>query len=286
LNQINDNAAQADGHLRFLVDRVLQVHMGATCPRCGQRNWYAPNELHDDIQCRRCLREFSFPADKPPARTDWAYRPVGAFAMPNYASGAYSVALALRFFSGMTGFQVSERSWTVSLEDRREESAFEMDFGVWLRPDLFDRTVAPELVLGEAKTFNRFDRTDFARAEYLLGRFPDAHVAFATLNPELDRSERVGLTRLLRKRRRDWPRFRGRLIVLTATELCDTSYAVAPTYTWERLGGQHAEIAARHRDANRDLDSLSDATLELYAGWSWPAHAAAGRGYAPPVQSR
>ena len=287
LNQINDkNDAHAAGHLRFLVERVLQVHMGAKCPRCGQQNWYAPNDLHDDIQCRRCLRAFSFPAHQPPARTDWAYRPVGAFAMPNYAAGAYSVALALRFFGGMTGFQASERSWTVSLEDRREDTAFEIDFGVWLRPDLVDRTVAPELVLGEAKTFNRFERKDFDRAQRLLDRFPDAYVAFATLNDELDRAERAGLRRLLGKRRRgDGQPFRGRLIVLTATELCDTGY-VAPTYMWERLGGRHAEIAGRHPDASQALEALSDATLELYADWSGHADPSAGRGYAPSVHSQ
>jgi len=248
----------------WLTERVLQVQMSAECPACSQRNWYAPADLGNELRCGRCLRVFPFPAGQPPNRTDWGYRPIGPFAEPGYARGAYTVALALRFFDNRH-IGGSSQSWSVSLEDRREGKAFEVDFGVWMRPSRLKQG-SPELVLGEAKTFNRFLAQDFERAEHLLERFQEAHVVFATLNESLDETERKGLTRLARRRANH--AYRGRLIVLTAIELCEQT-ALSATQAWKRHGGSFAHAIETYPDADHSLSVLSDATLDLHCDWQW-----------------
>jgi hypothetical protein len=261
------DAAFMEGHSRLLNQRVLQVHMGASCPTCDQQNWYPPADLDDELRCRRCSRTFGFPAGKPPQRRDWAYRPIGPFAVPDYAHGAYTVALALRFF-GTWGLGGRSRSWSVSLEDRREGQAFEFDFAVWLGPEFLDHG-PPELVLGEAKTFNSFQPVDFARAGALLSRFDQARIVFATLKDKLSDDERLGLVKLASRRRGAARPHRGRLIVLTRSELCE-EIAVSLPIAWRNAGGRFARVAQEYPDAGRDLDELSDATLNLHAGWQPP----------------
>lgn len=261
------NAAMMEGHARLLNERVLQVHMGSSCPTCDQQNWYPPSDLGDELKCRRCSRTFAFPAGKPPQRRDWAYRPTGPFAVPNYAHGAYTVALALRFL-GTWGLGGRSRSWSVSLEDRTAGTAFEIDFAAWVGPDVLDHG-PPELVLGEAKTFNAFEPSDFARATALLGRFEQSRIVFATLKEKLSDDERLGLQKLADRRRGSaWPN-RGRLIVLTRTELCE-QVALAMPLAWRKAGGQYERVAHEYPDAGRGLSELSDATLDLHAGWRWP----------------
>ncbi len=248
----------------WLTERVLQVQMDAECPACSQRNWYAPADLGNELRCARCLRVFPFPAGQPPNRTDWGYRPVGPFAEPGYARGAYTVALALRFFDNRD-IGGGSQSWSVSLEDRREGKAFEVDFGLWIRPSR-RKEGSPELVLGEAKTFNRFLAQDFERAEHLLERFQEAHVVFATLNESLDESERKGITRLAKRRANH--SYRGRLILLTAIELCEQT-ALSATQAWKKRGGSFAHATEAYPDANHSLSVLSDATLDLHCDWRW-----------------
>jgi hypothetical protein len=261
LSRIHENHTPAMGqHARFLTRAVLQAHMGAKCPTCEHKNWYTPGDLANELQCRRCLRKFPFPAARPPRQQDWGYRPIGPFAVSGYAHGAYTVSLALRFFL-LRGMINDAHSWTVSLEASAPGEAFEVDFGVWLRTGFTDEG-QPSLVLGEAKTFNSFERTDFARAEALLRRFPQAHMVFATLRPSLTRKEQQALTALARKGPRNANR--GRVIVLTAIELCDRAGLSVP-FSWKHLPGRPAEVAERYARSQFDLDVLSDATLELYA---------------------
>jgi hypothetical protein len=262
------HAATMAGHARFLTRAVLQTHMSTKCPTCEHKNWYAPGDLANELTCRRCLRAFPFPAAYPPDRRDWGYRPIGPFAVGGYAHGAYTVSLALRFFL-LRGMIPDAHSWTVSLEAPTPQDAFEVDFGVWLRPGFQDEE-PPALVFGEAKTFNNFERADFTRAEALLRRFPRSHMVFATLRPSLTRMERRSLIALARKRPRTANR--GRVIVLTATELCDRAGFSVP-FSWKRHPGKPAEVAERYARSQFELDALSDATLELYADWRWPTPA-------------
>ncbi|HEV7942813.1 MAG TPA: hypothetical protein VGP17_08450 [Solirubrobacteraceae bacterium] len=261
LSRIHKNhALSMEQHAGFLTRAVLQLHMGAKCPTCEHKNWYTPGDLANELRCQRCMRKFLFPAAHPPGQRDWGYRPIGPFAVGGFAHGAYTVSLALRFFL-LRGMINDAHSWTVSLDASAQGEAFEVDFGVWLRPG-FTNEEKPSLVFGEAKTFNSFEHVDFVRAEALLRRFPEAHMVFATLRPSLTRTEQQALTALAGKGPRNANR--GRVIVLTAIELCDRAGFSVP-FTWNNLPGQPAEVAERYPRSQFDLDALSDATLELYA---------------------
>ncbi len=266
LGRIHNNHKLAmKQHAGFLTRTALQDHMRASCPTCEQANWYPPEDLANELRCRRCRRTFF--SDRAAAGPPGLGLPGRSDRLPLAATlTAPTPSRSLRFFllRGMTG---DAHSWTVSLEATTAGSAFEVDFGVWLRPGATKEEL-PALVFGEAKTFNRFESSDFARAETVLRQFPQAHMVFATLRDSLTRQERRALTALARRGGREANR--GRMIFLTATELCDRTGFAVP-FSWKDLSGPHADLADRYSRAQFDLGALSDATLELYAGWRWPA---------------
>jgi hypothetical protein len=271
LGRANPSSPQAARrHARLLTSLgVIHPHVRLDCTHCGQRNWVAPEDLASEIRCERCLRLFPFPADKPPARADWGYRPRGAFAVTGFAQGAYAVALALHFFSDF-GFLSGRRTWTVGMDLNDGDESLEIDFGVFLaRDDRRDGTRVAVL-LGEAKTFGRFERADLRRGAKLLDRLCDSIFVMATLRDALD-DERVAIRRmaLARRTRSGWPTRRGRIVVLTANELAARG-SVGLRYRWKDLGGLHAKLAVRFHRLDSDLGQLSEATLRVYADLAWP----------------
>jgi hypothetical protein len=265
------NPRAARRHARLLTSLgVIQPHVRLDCTQCGQRNWVSPEDLASEVRCERCLRLFPFPADKPPARADWGYRPRGAFAVTGFAQGAYTVALALHFFSHF-GSLSGRRTWTTGMDLIDGDASLEMDFGVFLARDDWREGTRVAVLLGEAKTFGRFERNDLRRGAKLLDRFGDSIFVMATLRDALDDDERDAIRRmaLARRTRSGWPARRGRIVVLTANELAARG-SVGLRYTWEDLGGRHAKLAARFHDLDSDVGQLSEATLRLYADLEWP----------------
>jgi hypothetical protein len=75
----------------------------------------------------------------------------------------------------------------------------EIDFAIWRKHRFgIGPKPAPELVLGEAKTFDRFETTDVQRLFALRSRLGTGFVCFATLRTELESDERRRITRLAR----------------------------------------------------------------------------------------
>lgn len=263
---------RARGHLAELVgSRVLRQGLVLQCPLCEQTNWYAIAELDDQQTCERCLRPFPFPVGAPPERNEWAYRPQGPFSTPGCADGGYAVALALRFFVASVASQTDNATWVASMVDRRGNGGFEFDFGVWLEPR-FGVGDEPNLVLGECKTFNAFESRDFRRARRLATTFPQATFAFATLRHTISDGEQTELRKLYATGRRGgyYP-MDGRIVVLTAHELCDPdSHVLGPPYIWKGKGGRFDEVAERYSRQD-DIAALSRATLELHAGLTPPS---------------
>ncbi|MEA2156765.1 MAG: hypothetical protein QOE11_2905 [Solirubrobacteraceae bacterium] len=258
-------------HARLLTSLgVIHPHVRLECTQCGQRNWISPEDLASEIRCEHCLRLFPFPADKPPARGDWGYRPRGAFAVTGFARGAYTVALALHFFSDF-GFVSGRRTWTVGMDLIDGDESLEIDFGVFLARDDWREGTRVAVLLGEAKTFGRFERKDMRRGAQLLDRFDDSIFVMATLRDALDDDERDAIRRMVLKRRTrsGWLTRRGRIVVLTANELA-TRGGVGLRHTWTDLGGRHADLAASFQGLDSDLGQLSEATLRMYADLAWP----------------
>jgi hypothetical protein len=263
LREITDNdEARAKGRLaRLLNAGVLRQGLRVSCSHCEQENWYPLEELGAALHCERCLEEFNFPRSQPPSRERWAYRPQGPFSAENYAHGGYAVALALRFFHTASVAE-DEASWTTSMRLKNHEGTeLEFDFGLWLR-GFRDYADPPKLVLGEAKTFGAFEANDLKRIQHLAEAFPEALIVLATLRDDFEEEEQEAIRKLLASRRGLMP---GRLIILTANELCDPNSSIGPPYVWRDKGKRFKTVAERFERGRFELEDLSLATLELYA---------------------
>jgi hypothetical protein len=87
--------------LSDLTERsVMRVGLGLLCPHCAKDNWYSLSDVNYEVACERCLNRFSFPqASKKFNESDWRFRVIGPFSVPDYADGAYSTVLTLRVFN-------------------------------------------------------------------------------------------------------------------------------------------------------------------------------------------
>lgn len=264
LREITDSDKErAKRRLARLLDTgALRQGLRVSCSLCEQENWYPLEELGTALRCERCLQEFDFPRAQPPGRERWAYRPQGPFSAENYAHGGYAVALTLRFFHTASVAE-DEASWTTSMRlKNRVGIELEFDFGLWLRGSR-DYADPPKLVLGETKTFGAFEAKDLKRTQQLVEAFPEALMVLATLRKELEEDEQEAIRKLLASRRGPRP---GRLIILTANELCESNSSVGPPYIWRDKGERFKKVAERFEHGRFELEDLSLATLELYAG--------------------
>ena len=261
LRKIHGDKRWAERDFARLVDRgVLRVGLKLACPVCSQANWYPNDQLADQLQCERCLQSFPFPAHKPPNQA-WEYRTQGPFSIENYAQGAYSVAITLRFLLLLMD---NEGTWSPSLVLRDETGReSEIDFAVWCRRHRdFDD---PNLIIGECKSFKEeFEPRDIRRAKELAKQFPGALLVFATLRPELTDKEKRRLTSLARagRHRIRTDKWRTPVMVLTAVELMAR---MGPPFCWKDAGGRFEQFGKHYR-GHRELIDLCDATQQLHLG--------------------
>lgn len=183
------------------------------CANCGQQNWVAIDRLSERFACERCLEQTPFPHAHPPKR--WAYRPIGPFAVPRMAAGSYSAILALAALNPEHG----PGTWVPST---RIAGFGELDFAMWRRSDsLYDFEARPDLVLGEAKSYDDFLEQDVNRMLELRVKLGTGFVCFATMRSEFRESERRRFTALAREMKSMFGEVP--LIVLTGHELWNRS---------------------------------------------------------------
>jgi hypothetical protein len=235
--------------------------MALRCSECQNTSWFSLEDLAPTLSCPRCLAEFEFPAGSPPHKDAWAYRVIGPFAVGHFADGAYCVATALNFLTERT-FRVS--NWVPSFKMRNVSGKeLEADFGMLASPSRFSHRSSPYLIIGECKSFNRFEERDFARARQSAELFPGAVLCFCTLNEALDKKEIRGLSSLTKDGRAR--KYAGKqmnpILILTARELF-SAFKMTDFYS---LYGDKAEYA-RAVYMRDDLDELCDFTQQLYLG--------------------
>jgi hypothetical protein len=254
----------------FIKANVLRLGISIQCPNCMKNNWCGLGSLREQVTCERCLKNFDFPQGSLDFKhTPWQYRVVGPFSVPNYASGAYSTALALRVFARTleTGFR--NLTYSTGLDFKIEnENPFEVDFTLWYqRGSTIDRDEEPSLVFGEAKSFaaEAFKNEDIARMKKLAEKFPGAFLVFATLKNDLAVSERNCIAALAKWGRQplDTGLPRAPVIVLTGTELF-ANWNIKQT--WKDLGNQCARLADHPSVRLGNLWTLADITQQVYLG--------------------
>jgi len=138
---------------------------------------------------------------------------------------------------------------------------FEADFGMLAAPSRFSHASSPHLIIGECKSFNRFEARDFARAEEAAALFPGAVVCFCTFNEALDKKEVKGLTRLAKqgRKRMDVGKQMNPVLILTGGEL------FSEFRTTELYSSYHDKADyARHVYMRNDMQELCEFTQQLY----------------------
>ena len=253
---------------QFLTQRgILKIGMDITCSMCHFNNWYTLNTLSDSLICERCLRSFPFPVDSPP-RNSWSYRTQGVFSLRNFADGAYTTVLSLRFFADLLrGSGAAMPSFEIK---RSNEKIVECDFGIWWRESSSDNFEL-SLILGESKSFGEFKSKDIAQIKKMSALFPQAFIVFATLKEHLTPKEVKMLRSLALIGRKKWKdgKMENQLIILTGEELL---HSIGPPNCWDKREKHYPGIkqSFNFHDFENKLRKLCDITQQLHLGM--PTH--------------
>jgi hypothetical protein len=140
---------------------------------------------------------------------------------------------------------------------------FEGDFGMLVAPSQISHRSTPYLIIGECKSFNRFEEKDFARARKAAELFPELVLCFCAFNEALDKNEIRGLSRLAKqgRARLDVGQQMNPILILTARELF-SEFKMTDFYS---LYGDKAEYA-RAIYLRGELEDVCDFTQQLYLG--------------------
>lgn len=249
---------------------VIKLGLKVKCTICEHRNWFSLDFLKYDLVCENCLKTFSFPQDNPSNRAiNWSYRVIGPFAKPDYAQGAYTSAMALRFFNDLDRGLSSSLTWSTSLELKLESGQkSEADFLLWYQRKRIRRNnYNVELVFGESKSFAKdsFEEKDLKNLQNHAKNFPGSILVCATLKDKLDADEKeiIAKTALWGRERTPLGITRAPLIVLTATELFSQLMS-GYMLLWKQKGGMRAKLIEPAYIQEDNLRVLADLTQQVY----------------------
>ncbi|MCG3692839.1 hypothetical protein [Aliarcobacter butzleri] len=279
-NEINKKMKKNPyGHTRseiLVSQKIVELGLELKCSKCDSWNWYTIDSLNYNLTCNRCLKTYAFPITKP-TNSDfsrWAYRVIGAFALPDYARGGYSASLAIHFFErNIASAHDLDITWSGGQElTLNSGEKAEADFILWTqKKETLDLNKPTDIVFGEAKSFAKdaFKDSDVQKMKLLAETFPKSILVFATMKDYEDFSadEIVRLKKLA-----EWGRgydnenkeIRAYIMILTGLELFIEDYG-GLSRTWEQKGGRHKELISgiiSHKLDNLKL--LSELTQQLY----------------------
>ena len=230
----------------LVASKVLQFGMKIQCPICTQSSWYSVKSADYELQCPRCLEQFSFPSTS--KKVKWSYRALGPFSLSNQAHGAYSVLLTLRFFSAIT-FSNSAMTPLLSFTAEKEGmEVVESDLALFFQESK-SRHSKIQLIFAECKTFNSFQKSDINKMVNLGKMFPGSVLVFATLKESLNGQEKAILRSVVNRSRKCGTNNRpfNPVLILTGTELIsETHFAV----NWEKVADKRAGFVQGIIEAN------------------------------------
>lgn len=248
----------------FAKQGILKLGLGLECPNCTHNNWYGLDQVDYDVVCERCLKQFRFPQGSTSAR--WKYRVTGPFSVPNYAEGAYAVALTLSMFKKKlsTGFN-TEMTFATGLNLKHRNFNREVDFAFWYgESGSWGQRKEPRFVVGEAKSFAKEAITarDIESLQLVGKTLPGTVLVVSVLKTQFSETERGLLTKLARW---GWGHDNGHprapLILLTEVELFAK---LRVRQAWEDADAPYP------RDANfdifNDLTEFAFATQKIHLG--------------------
>ena len=280
-NKIDNAVGKSLWHSRtfeLLVERrAVELGYELKCSKCGSWSWYSITQLSPSMSCELCLRNFEFPISDPTnsKHARWAYRVIGPFALPDYARGGYSTALAIRLIASvLTGMGGPDATWCAGQNlVLPGGERVELDFALWYqRKEMFGNDYSTDVVFGESKSFGKdsFGDKDIERLKLLSAAFPGAILVLATLKElhELSADEIKRIRRLAewgREYDKDRRQSKAPVVVLTGTELFTPLYL---QQKWKEKGGLHAKLIepAYISSHIENLRILADLTQQIYLG--------------------
>ena len=252
------NRSKREGLLHHLIaSKILQLGMKIQCPICTQSSWYSVKGADYELQCPKCLEQFSFPSAS--KKVKWSYRTLGPFSLPNQAYGAYTVLLTLRFFSNIT-FSNSAITPLLSFTAEKDGVEIEVDLALFFQESK-SRHSKMELIFAECKTLNVFQKEDVDKMVNLSKAFPGAVFVFATLRECLSEKEKAMLRPVVKRLRKYGANGRplNPILILTKAELISE---MRFPHNWIETGGIYAQFAEKALHPN--IHDLCDFTQQIY----------------------
>ncbi|MCC8423581.1 hypothetical protein [Mucilaginibacter sp. UR6-11] len=230
--------AETDGLLDYLVDKkVFQVGLKVKCPHCFRESWYPMEKLDNQLDCKLCLNHFG--ATGTVEKGNWSYKTAGPFSIPQFASGAFAVLLALRQLSSfeLIHFQTTPVTSFEAISPNGQK--LEADYAMFWQDNNFSENKEGTL-FGESKTFNSFKTKDFHKMAALAKQFPGAVLVFSTLKKTLTDAEIRGIKAIAKKGAKYWKNDGpvNPVLVLTGNELL-TSEAIP--WCWPDYQGSYTQ---------------------------------------------
>lgn len=192
---------------------------------------------------------------------------MGPFSVPDYGRGAYAALLTLRLI-GRFNSSLDEMTFSTAMTLEFDARRVEVDFIALRRTERHDLAVAPEIVVGEAKSAGRgqlIKPRDLAHLKAVAAKLPGAIVVISVLRDHFLPAEKRILEPFVKWGRRldadgEWM---NPVVLLTSIELMFDFHLAA---TWERHGGTHAKFGTYPYDYTRNMRSIADATQQIYLG--------------------
>ena len=253
----------------FTAHGILKLGLGVSCPNCAHGNWYSLDDVSDQVICERCLKPFSFPQDATGAR--WRYRVTGPFSVPNFAEGAYSVALTLDLFSRkLSGGPNIKMTYSTGLNLRHEKFDREVDFAFWHSEGAtLGQSAEPQFVFGEAKSFavEAVTDCDIESLKLVAEAIPGSIVVISVLKKAFSDLEKERLARFTEW---GWELIQGQpraqVLLLTGIELfADFDVGME----WKNVGAPYP--ADTPYSVFHDLHALAQTTQKIHLGLDYYA---------------
>lgn len=243
----------------YVEKKMFQLGVTLQCPTCTHSSWYDIKALNYVVTCANCLEEFAIPTHSP-NDIKWAYKTSGPFGLPKRAEGVYPTLLTLRLFSSL--FHHSPITPMLSFETTINDTAMEVDLGLFFRKSQFREEEETRVIFAECKSENSFAKSDVDKMKVIAEKFPGAVLVFATLKEGLSAKEIALLKPLVNKCRKYYKNEKpyNPVLILTKTELF-ASWDL--TQTWKDKCGKYAPFGDRHYYGD-ELLSICDATQQLY----------------------
>lgn len=251
----------------FTRRNIIRLGIETDCPNCRATNWSTLSDADYKLICERCLKPYDFPqAELRDHNRNWTYRVVGPFSMHDYGRGSYSALLALNVidrWESNSGHMTYATAMNLTFA---KDVQREVDFICWKGDNSFERSRAPQLVIGECKSLGKGElikSADIAALKLVASKLPDATIAIAVLRDHFTAKEKKLLKKLVAWGRRvnSFGQPTNPVLLLTSHELLMDFHISS---TWKKLGGEHAKYTDHHH--LRNLRSFANATQQIYLG--------------------